>query len=74
VLFRIVEDEMPPLPDDLSVELRDFLRLCFIKDPKARPEAAVMFEHPWVKRLNPEIVSHSTVLFDVEVKEVTDDE
>ncbi|WVQ97165.1 hypothetical protein IAU59_004275 [Kwoniella sp. CBS 9459] len=55
VLFRIVEDEMPPLPPDISLELTDFLKLCFIKDPKARPAAVVMFEHPWVKALNPEL-------------------
>jgi serine/threonine protein kinase len=57
VLFRIVEDQMPPLPEGASGELVDFLRLCFIKDPKARPEAAVLSEHPWVKRLNPNMVS-----------------
>ncbi|OCF33272.1 STE/STE11/CDC15 protein kinase [Kwoniella heveanensis BCC8398] len=55
VLFRIVEDDMPPLPSNISDDLTDFLKLCFIKDPKARPAAVVMFEHPWLKALNPEL-------------------
>ncbi|WVW82154.1 hypothetical protein I302_104160 [Kwoniella bestiolae CBS 10118] len=55
VLFRIVEDEMPPLPEGISHALTDFLKLCFIKDPNARPPAVMLFEHPWVKGLNPEL-------------------
>jgi serine/threonine protein kinase len=51
-----VEDAIPPLPEDISDDLNDFLRLCFIKDPNSRPEAKVMSEHPWVKKMNPEIV------------------
>lgn len=30
-LFRIVQDDRPPLPDGLSREMRDFLLLCFQK-------------------------------------------
>lgn len=55
MLFRIVEDEMPPLPE-VSEELADFLRMCFVKDPKLRPSADVLFEHPWLRMLNPELV------------------
>nr|XP_031861223.1 uncharacterized protein CI109_003193 [Kwoniella shandongensis]KAA5528295.1 hypothetical protein CI109_003193 [Kwoniella shandongensis] len=55
VLFHIVEDDMPPMPSDISDELTDFLKLCFVKDPKLRPSAAAMFEHPWVKALSPEL-------------------
>lgn len=50
-------DSEPPIPDDISDELRDFLQLCFIKDPEARPAAVVLFEHPWIKKLNPDLVS-----------------
>lgn len=49
VMFRIVEDPMPPLPEDLSDDLRDFLTLCFNKDPTKRPNAETLFEHPWLK-------------------------
>lgn len=48
VLFRIVEDPMPPLPPT-SPELEDFLKLCFIKEPGDRPSATLLFEHEWVR-------------------------
>ncbi|PWN20915.1 hypothetical protein BCV69DRAFT_178505 [Microstroma glucosiphilum] len=47
-MFRIVEDERPPIPDKCSEELRDFLGRCFRKDPKQRPHAADLFKHPWL--------------------------
>lgn len=48
-MFRIVEDEMPPLPDDCSEALQDFLQQCFYKDPLQRPDAESLCEHPWLK-------------------------
>lgn len=36
-LFRIVRDPVPPLPDSLSLEMRDFLLLCFQKVIPLRP-------------------------------------
>lgn len=48
VLFRIVEDPMPPMPET-SPELQDFLKLCFVKEPVLRPTAAMLFEHEWVR-------------------------
>lgn len=48
VLFRIVEDPMPPIPET-SPELQDFLKLCFVKEPVLRPTAAMLFEHEWVR-------------------------
>lgn len=49
VMFRIVEDAMPPLPDNCSELLQDFLKMCFQKDPSARPSAEMLCEHPWLK-------------------------
>jgi serine/threonine protein kinase len=49
VLFRIVEDDMPPLPYGASDNLRLFLSSCFNKDPAARPTAEQLFESEWVK-------------------------
>ncbi|KAF8555957.1 hypothetical protein OG21DRAFT_766594 [Imleria badia] len=49
VMFRIVEDEMPPLPDECSEALQDFLQQCFYKDPLQRPDAERLCEHPWLK-------------------------
>ncbi|KAL7424557.1 Protein kinase of the Mitotic Exit Network [Cryptotrichosporon argae] len=55
VLFRIVEDDMPPLPEGMSAPLQDFMQLCFTKEPQDRPTAARLFEHEWVQAGNPEI-------------------
>ncbi|GAA5974048.1 hypothetical protein JCM11641_008233 [Rhodosporidiobolus odoratus] len=54
-MFRIVEDEMPPIPARSSEELRAFLTRCFRKDPKERPAAEELFEDPWLlKHWNPQ--------------------
>lgn len=49
-MFRIVEDDMPPLPESCSELLRDFLTQCFHKDPTKRPDAEILFEHEWLKQ------------------------
>ncbi|KAF8634550.1 hypothetical protein AX17_004140 [Amanita inopinata Kibby_2008] len=50
VMFRIVEDDMPPMPEECSNLAREFLVQCFNKDPNKRPSAEVLFEHPWLKQ------------------------
>ncbi|KAL1406197.1 Protein kinase of the Mitotic Exit Network [Vanrija albida] len=55
VLFRIVEDAMPPLPVGASADALDFLKLCFAKDPKQRPTAAMLFQHEWVRSSLPDM-------------------
>ncbi|KAG6860876.1 hypothetical protein C0995_006431 [Termitomyces sp. Mi166 len=49
VMYSIVEDDIPPLPP-CSPLLRDFLTKCFNKDPRRRPNAEMLFEHPWLKQ------------------------
>ncbi len=49
-LFRIVQDEHPPLPDGISASLKDFLLSCFAKDPNRRIDAAGLLKHPWLKK------------------------
>ncbi|KIY51836.1 kinase-like protein, partial [Fistulina hepatica ATCC 64428] len=49
VMFRIVEDEKPPIPAECSPLLQDFLNLCFNKDPSKRPSADILCEHLWLK-------------------------
>ncbi|PVF92803.1 hypothetical protein CPB86DRAFT_877616 [Serendipita vermifera] len=49
VMFRIVEDPMPPIPGSCSPLMDDFLRQCFKKNPLERPSAEMLFEHPWLK-------------------------
>ncbi|KAG9146201.1 hypothetical protein Leryth_007903 [Lithospermum erythrorhizon] len=48
-LFRIVQDEHPPIPDSLSPTMTDFLRLCFKKDARQRPDAKTLLSHPWIQ-------------------------
>ncbi|KAF7309786.1 Cell division control protein [Mycena indigotica] len=50
VMFRIVEDDMPPLPEGCSSSLEDFLKQCFNKDPTKRPSAELLCEHEWLKK------------------------
>jgi serine/threonine protein kinase len=49
-MFRIVEDDAPPLPEGCSDLLEDFLRQCFHKEPSKRPTAEALCEHEWLKQ------------------------
>ncbi|KAN0138154.1 hypothetical protein V8E53_004043 [Lactarius tabidus] len=49
VMFRIVEDGCPPIPERFSGPLVSFLKECFHKDPAMRPSAEQLFEHEWSK-------------------------
>ncbi|XP_065869457.1 MAP3K epsilon protein kinase 1-like [Euphorbia lathyris] len=48
-LFRIVQDDHPPIPDSLSPDITDFLRQCFKKDARQRPDAKALLSHPWIQ-------------------------
>lgn len=50
VMFRIVDDAMPPIPEGCSDLARQFLLQCFNKEPSRRPGAELLFEHPWLKQ------------------------
>lgn len=47
-LFRIVQDDYPPIPEGISQALRDFLFNCFQKEPDMRSSALKLLEHPWL--------------------------
>ncbi|KAG6335620.1 hypothetical protein ID866_3477 [Astraeus odoratus] len=55
-LFRIVQDECPPIPDGASPIVKDFLLHCFQKDCNLRISAKKLLKHPWMisarKQLN----------------------
>ncbi|KAL8520639.1 hypothetical protein ACS0TY_011250 [Phlomoides rotata] len=68
-LFRIVQDEHPPIPDSLSPAITDFLRQCFKKDARQRPDAKTLLSHPWIqnsRRALQTSLRHSGTLRDVE--------
>jgi len=41
--------ELPAIPDSLSREGKEFVRLCLQRDPAHRPTAAQLLEHPFVQ-------------------------
>ncbi|GAA5944103.1 serine/threonine-protein kinase [Sporobolomyces koalae] len=47
-LFRIVNDDGPPLPEGASAAVRDFLSQCFQKDGNLRISAKKLLRHPWM--------------------------
>ncbi|CAN6475897.1 unnamed protein product [Victoria cruziana] len=49
-IFKIGNSkEIPPIPDHLSDDGKDFLRQCLQRDPSARPPAAQLMMHPFVR-------------------------
>lgn len=49
-LFRIVQDDLPPLPGGLSEALRDFLLQCFHRESVLRAGAGALLGHAWLER------------------------
>ncbi|KAI4356962.1 hypothetical protein L6164_000939 [Bauhinia variegata] len=76
-LFRIVQDEHPPLPDSLSPDITDFLRQCFKKDARQRPDAKALLSHPWItncRRALQSSLRHSGTLRNIEEDDSVDAE
>lgn len=48
VLFKIAKSNRPPYPDNLSSKAVDFLNQCFQIDPKKRPNAHKLLQHPFI--------------------------
>lgn len=53
-LFRIVSDDCPPLPPNLSAECEDFLRKCFNKDASGRATTDELLRHRWLAAIDPQ--------------------
>ncbi|KAL3635279.1 hypothetical protein CASFOL_019826 [Castilleja foliolosa] len=49
-LFRIGRGELPPIPNTLSKDAQDFILKCLQVNPDDRPTAALLLEHPFVKK------------------------
>ncbi|KAL0348272.1 UNVERIFIED_CONTAM: Mitogen-activated protein kinase kinase kinase [Sesamum angustifolium] len=58
-LFRIGKGELPPIPNTLSRDAKDFILNCLQVNPDNRPTAAQLLEHPFVKK--PHSTFHSPV-------------
>lgn len=48
-MLYIAGDGPIPIPYDISDACRDFILLCFQRDPKKRPEASELLKHPWIQ-------------------------
>jgi len=47
-LFRIVQDDCPPIPEGCSPIVKDFLYHCFQKDSNLRISGKKLLRHPWM--------------------------
>ncbi|OQR91169.1 ser/thr kinase [Achlya hypogyna] len=59
-LFRIVQDDHPPLPKNISPALHDFIMKCFMKEPRLRLSAEELLAHPWISQIPRNKVEQST--------------
>uniref|UniRef100_A0ACD5WDV0 Uncharacterized protein n=1 Tax=Avena sativa TaxID=4498 RepID=A0ACD5WDV0_AVESA len=50
-MFKVLNKD-PPIPDNLSLEGKDFLRGCFRRKPTERPTANKLLEHPFIQNSN----------------------
>lgn len=59
-MYKMVEDEHPPLPLGITEELRDFMMCCFRKDVNMRTPAKLLVNHNWLKNLQSRLQSDLT--------------
>lgn len=69
-LFRIVNDDHPPLPEGASPLVRDFLMQCFQKDPNLRVTAKKLLKHPWIMSTRKEEKTKKPTEYDQAVRSV----
>ncbi|KAI6714622.1 hypothetical protein PZA11_007309 [Diplocarpon coronariae] len=57
IMYNIAQGNPPQLPsaDQLSPEGIDFLRRCFIRDPKTRASAAELLQHEWIVAIKSQV-------------------
>ncbi|KAF3544534.1 hypothetical protein DY000_02005189 [Brassica cretica] len=59
-IFKIRNSkEMPEIPDHLSNDAKNFIRLCLQRNPTVRPTAAQLLEHPFLRVHSPRVANTS---------------
>ena len=53
-MLKIANEGLPPLPENFSPELKDFLGHCFDKEPSKRHTAIELLSHPWIAQVSSE--------------------
>ncbi|KAK1938065.1 MAP3K epsilon protein kinase 1 [Phytophthora citrophthora] len=71
-LFRIVQEDHPPLPQRMSPALHDFIMKCFMKEPRLRASAEDLLAHPWIAQIPKNKVEQSTQLVAESVTSMND--
>lgn len=61
-LFRIVQDDCPPIPEGASPIVKDFLYHCFQKDCNLRISAKKLLKHPWMVSARKQLASQHAEL------------
>jgi mitogen-activated protein kinase kinase kinase len=55
-MYNIAQGNPPQLPtNELSPQGIDFLRRCFIRDPKQRASAAELLQHEWIMAIKSQV-------------------
>ena len=54
-LYRIVQDDCPPIPEGASPIVKDFLYHCFQKDCNLRISAKKLLRHPWMVQVKKQL-------------------
>ncbi|EHL02414.1 putative MAP kinase kinase kinase wis4 [Glarea lozoyensis 74030] len=56
IMYNIAQGNPPQLPtNELSPQGIDFLRRCFIRDPKQRASAAELLQHEWIMAIKSQV-------------------
>jgi len=57
IMYNIAQGNPPQMPslDQLSPQGIDFLKRCFIRDPKKRTSAAELLQHEWIQTIKSQV-------------------
>lgn len=62
IMYNIAQGNPPQLPsqDQLSASGIDFLKKCFVRDPKRRSSAVELLQHEWIMTIRSQVVEPAT--------------
>lgn len=65
-IFKIGNSkEMPEIPEHLSNDAKNFIKLCLRRDPLARPTALKLLDHPFIRDQSATIAANVSITRDV---------
>ncbi|KAK8139829.1 hypothetical protein PG984_000952 [Apiospora sp. TS-2023a] len=62
IMYNIAQGNPPQLPgaDQLSEQGIDFLKRCFVRDPRGRASAVELLQHEWIMAIRSQVVEPAT--------------